>query len=361
MAEQEKNKTEKATPFKLQEAKRRGQVMKSLEFNSFFVIAGLLTVLYMWGKAAVDHGLRFGQLTLLQSGYVIFDIPNLMAWFQVVVLGTGLLLAPFFVVAVIVAIGGNMVQTGPIFSTHPLKPDLQRLNPVTGFKRVFSLKTLFEALKSVIKLVLFGSIAYLLISALLPKLIGLMHVDPKGYVPILMDESTRLIFKMAMALLVVAALDAAYTRWDFAKKMMMSQREVKEEVKRREGDPHIRAKIRELQREALKRAKSASRVPEADVLITNPTHYAVALRYVRGQSQAPVILGKGSGELALLMRRSAERHGVPIFERRSLAQSLFKEGRIDAPVPDGLFEPVARVYADLYARKPGDVRVEVRI
>ena len=361
MAEQEKDKTEQATPFKLQEAKRRGQVMKSLEFNSFFVIAGLLAVLYMWGSGVVTHGQRFGQLTLSQAGQVVFDIPNLMSGFQVVELGTATLLAPFFVVAVIVAVAGNLVQTGPIFTTHPLKPDLQRLNPVTGFKRVFSVKTLFEALKSVIKLVLFSFIAYLLISALLPSLIGLMHIDPKGYAPILMDESTRLIFKMVMALLVIAALDFAYTRWDFSKKMMMSRREVKEEVKRREGDPLIRAKIRELQREALKRAKSAGRVPEADVLITNPTHYAVALRYVRGQSQAPVILGKGSGELALVMRRTAERHGVPIFERRTLAQRLFHDGTIDAPVPVELFEPVARVYADLYAHKPGDVRVEVRI
>ena len=360
MAEQEQNKSQQATPFKLQEAARRGQVAKSLEFNSFAVIAGLLAVLYMWGEGVMRHGLHFGQLTFTQAGQVVFDIPTLMGWFQVVVAGTGMLLAPFFLVAVIVAIGGNMVQTGPIFSSHPLKPDLERLNPVAGFKRIFSMKVLFEGVKSVIKLVLFSLVAYMLLSALLPTFIGLMHVDPKGYAPILVAESTGLIFKLAMVILIIAALDLAYTRWDFSKKMMMSNREVKEEVKRREGDPLIRAKQRELQKEAAKRAKSASRVPEADVLITNPTHYAIALRYVRGSSEAPVILGKGSGTLALAMRRMAQQHAVPIFERRTLARQLFIEGTIDAPVPNALYAPVARVYADLYEKYPARVHVEVR-
>lgn len=360
MAEQEKDKTQKATPFKLQEAARRGQVAKSLEFNSFAVIVGLLAVLYMWGDGVIQHGLRFSQLTFSQAGQVVFDIPNLMNWLQVVVAGTGMLLAPFFFVAVIVAIGGNMVQTGPIFSSFPLKPDIQRLNPVAGFKRIFSMRVLFEGAKSVIKLVLFGLVAYMLLSAMLPTFIGLMHVDPKGYTPILIAESTGLIFKLAMVILIVAALDFVYTRWDFGKKMMMSHRDLREEVKRREGDPLIRAKLRELQKEAVKRAKSASRVPEADVLITNPTHYAIALRYVRGSSEAPVMLGKGSGTLALSMRRLAQQHAIPIFERRTLARQLFIEGAIDAPVPGALYAPVAQVYAELYEKFPAKVHIEVR-
>lgn len=359
MAEQEKNRTEQATPFKLEEAKRRGQVAKSLEFNSFFVIGGLLGILYMWGTGFVQNGLRHARHTFEQAGDMLFDIPHLMAYFRTIVMDTGSLVAPFIAMAVIVAVGANMVQTGPIFTAFPLKPDIQRINPVAGFKRIFSLKMVFEAIKSIIKLALFGMTAYIIISALLPTLIGLMHTDPKGYAPLLMDYSASLLFKLAMMLLIVAALDIAYTRWDHSKKMMMSRREVKEEVKRREGDPLLRAKLRELQKEAVKRAKSASRVPEADVLITNPTHYAIALRYERGRMHAPVILGKGSGELALHMRRLAERHGVPVFERRALARRLFTEGDIDAPVPGDLYEQVARVYADLYAHHPAAVRVEV--
>lgn len=360
MAEQEKNKTEQATPFKLEEAKRRGQVAKSLEFNSFFVIGGMLAVLYMWGSGFVQNGLRHARRTFEQAGDMVFDIPHLMAWFHAVAMDTSTLVAPFLAVAVIVAVAGNMVQTGPIFTTFPLKPDIQRINPVSGFKRIFSLRMVFEAVKSMIKLALFGATAYIIISALLPTLLGLMHTDPKGYAPLLMDYSASLLFKLAMVLLIVAALDIAYTRWDHSKKMMMSRRELKEEVKRREGDPLLRAKLRELQREAVKRAKSASRVPEADVLITNPTHYAIALCYERSRMHAPVILGKGSGDLALSMRRLAARHGVPIYERRALARNLFMEGDIDAPVPSGLYEQVARVYADLYASRPADIRVEVR-
>lgn len=360
MAEQEQNRTEQATPFKLTEAKRRGQVAKSLEFNSFFVIAGLLAVLYMWGGSFVQQGLRLERLTFDQAGSMVFDIAHLMAWFQVTAAETLFLLAPFFVVAVLVAIGGNMVQTGPIFTTFPLKPDPQRINPVSGFKRVFSMKMIFEAVKSIIKLCLFTLTAYLLITALLPELLGLMQTDPKGYAPLLLDEVTGLISKLIMVMLIIAALDFAYTRWDFSKKMMMSTREVKEEVKRREGDPLIRAKLRELQKEALKRSKSASRVPEADVLITNPTHYAIALGYDNQRMQAPVILAKGSGVLALSMKKLAARHAVPVFEQRSLARRLFSEAQVDAPVPADLFEPVARVYADLYAQRAAQARVEVR-
>jgi flagellar biosynthetic protein FlhB len=344
----------------MSEAKRHGQMAKNLEFNSFFVISGLLAVLYIWGTGFVQNELHHAHHTFEHAGDMVFDIPHLMAWFQTIVMDTGSLVAPFFAVAVIVAVGGNMVQTGPIFTTFPLKPDIQRINPVAGFKRIFSLKMVFEAVKSVIKLALFGMTAYIIISALLPTLLGLMHTDPKGYAPLLMNYSASLLFKLVMVILIVAALDFAYTRWDFSKKMMMSRRELKEEVKRREGDPLLRAKLRELQKEAVKRAKSASRVPEADVLITNPTHYAIALRYERGRMQAPVILGKGSAELALSMRRLAERHGIPIFERRALARRLFMEGDIDAPVPADLYEQVARVYADLYARHPADIRLEVR-
>lgn len=360
MAEQEQNRTEQATPFKLTEAKRRGQVSKSLEFNSFFVIFGLLTVLYMWGAGFVQHGLRLEQLTFIQAGDMVFDISHLMAWFRAIAAETGFLLGPFFVVAVLVAIGGNLIQTGPIFSTFPLKPDLQRINPVSGFKRIFSMKMVFEAIKSVIKLGMFSLTAYILIASFLPELLGLMHTDPKGYTPLLLNEVTGLISKLVMVMLIVAALDFAYTRWDFSKKMMMSQREVKEEVKRREGDPLIRAKLRELQKEAVKRAKSASRVPEADVLITNPTHYAIALGYDRDRMKAPVILAKGSGGLALSMKKLAERHGVPMFEQRTLARRLFSEGDVDVPVPADLFEPVARIYADLYARRAAQARLEVR-
>lgn len=360
MAEQEKDKTEQATPFKLREAKRRGQVMKSLDFNSFFAITGLLGVLFVWGEGLMRLSLVQAQKLFEHAAEAVYDIPHLVGWLEEITVAVGHFLAPFFLVAVVMAIAANLVQTGPIFSTFPLKPDVQRLNPVSGFKRVFSLRMVFEGVKNLIKLALFGLVAYLVMAGLLPSLIGLSYMDPKSYAPLLLDQASQLMFKLALVVLVVALLDFAYTRWNFAKKMMMSRRELKEEIKRREGDPHVRAKIRELQKEAAKRSKSIRRVPDADVLITNPTHFAVALRYQQGAMSAPWVIAKGAGETAEKMRLAAARHGVPVFERPVLARRLFRECDIDQPVSETLFEPVARLYAELYALQPARMQVGVR-
>lgn len=361
MVEQEKDRTEQATPAKLQEARRRGQVAKSLDFNSFVVIAGGLGMLYAWGDVFVQQALVIARTLLGQAGNIDFDIPYLTAWLHSMMVNIAYLLAPFFVTAVLIMITANIIQTGPTFSTFPIKPDLQRINPVAGFKRLFSLRVLFEGFKNVVKLVLFGMTSYFVLSSLLPELLGLMNIDPKAYAPLLLDQTAQLVFKLALVILIVALLDFIYTRWDFSKKMMMSRREIKEEVKRREGDPLIRAKIRELQKEAAKRSKSLARVPDADVLITNPTHFAVALRYEQGAMSAPWVIAKGANDIASKMRLAAARHGVPILERPLLARQLFRDGDIDQPVSDALFEPVARVYAELYAARPVPLRLEMQL
>lgn len=359
MAEQDQDKTEQATPFKLREARRRGQVAKSLDLNSFFLLAGALALFTMWGRNAVYQGLRLERSLLEQASSLSMEPLALMAWFASMVDGLVHLLAPFFLAVVVIAVLSNLLQTGPIFSFFPLKPDLQRLNPVAGFKRVFSMRLLFEGFKSLLKLGLYGAVAYAVLSALLPAVLAMMHQDPRGYTWLLLDQTSGLLFKLILVMMIVALLDMAFVRWDHGKKMRMSRREMKEETRRREGDPHVRAKLRELQREAVKRSKSVQRVPEADVLITNPTHIAIALRYVRGRDRAPQVLAKGAGETALVMREMAALHGVPVIENRPLARDLLAKGQIDKPVPESLYEPVARVYTEIYAARASSHRVEV--
>lgn len=359
MAEQEQDKTEQPTPFKLEEAKRRGQVAKSMDFNSFFMIAGLLIVVSIWGDRFVRQSLRLEQAVFEQAPVFSYDIPRLVGWFgELMVLGA-FLLAPFFVMAVIVAIFANMLQTGPILTFFPLKPDPKRINPVQGFKRVFSLRMLFEAFKSIIKLAMLGAVAYVMIQGLLPQLFGMMHIDPHVHPWVLMDHATALIFKLALVLLIIMLLDVAYVRWDYRKKMRMSSREVKEEVKRREGDPHVRGKQRELQREAAKRSRSLSRVPEADVLITNPTHLAVALKYERETMRAPRVIAKGAGTIAEKMKTLARKRTIPVVEQKPLAQRLFREVEIDEAIPESLYEPVALIYAETMAERTNETVVEV--
>lgn len=349
MAEQEQNRNEPATPFKLREAKKRGQVAKSLEANSFLIVAGLLAVVYIWGERMIVQQLNVDRILFNQAHLMSFEITSLMLLFKTVLFATLLAFSPLILVLLVLSIAGNLFQTGPVFTFFPLKPDIQRINPVAGFKRIFSMKLLFEALKSAIKVALFVAIVYYAMIAFMPTLFSLVQVDPHAYSRVVLDLISTLVFKLNVAILLIALLDLIYTRKEFAKKMRMSQREVKEEIKRREGDPHVRARIRELRKEAAKRSRSLQRVPDADVLITNPTHVAVALLYKRGSMLAPEVIAKGAGELAQTMKKMARTHRVPVIENKSLARRLFRKAGINSAVPESLFTDVAKILVAAYA------------
>jgi flagellar biosynthetic protein FlhB len=352
MAEQEQNRSEPASPFKLREAQKRGSVAKSLELNSFLLLSGFVGVLFFAGWHMVQRQLTVDQAILAQAHLVSYEWSSLFRWFSALTFNTLLTIAPFLLMLLIVGPVANIMQTGPIFSFYPLKPDWDRINPATGFKRLFSVKLLFEAIKTLVKLVLFGLVLYFFVKQLIVPLLGYMHVDPRRYPHMLLDLAVSLIFKIILVLAVIALFDLAYTRWDFLNKMKMSRRELREEVKRREGDPRVRSKIRELQKETLKRSKALRRLPEADVLITNPTHLAVAIRYERTSMLAPEVVAKGAGELASKMRLIARRHGIPIVEDRALARKLFRTVDIEQAIPESLYEPVARILIRLLPARP---------
>ena len=351
MAEEDQDKTEDASPFKLQEAKKRGQVAKSLEFNSMMVILGLLLITAIWAKGMIISLLDLNRSIFSNAHSLDFSIPSIVMWFEDILIGMFGVLAPLFVAMVVIAVAMNMFQTGPIFSFFPVKPDFKKLNPVTGFKRVFSKKMLFEAFKSLIKLAFFGTILFVVIRSLIPKISSLMMSDPDSYISALLSLSSQLILALALAIMLIAALDILYTKWDFGKKMMMSRRELKDEVKRREGDPHVKSKIKEVQREAAKRTESIKRVPEADVLITNPTHYAVAVLYDKNKMKSPVVISKGAGTLAQKIKYFAKKNNVPVIENKKLARLLFKETEIDHPIPESAFGDVAKVLVWAYTRR----------
>lgn len=359
MAEQEQSRSEAATPYKLQEAKKRGSVAKSIEVNAMVAIVALLLVLYTWGWAMVERQLRMDQRLLAHAHEVNFELGHFMSWLSGLLAETMYTLAPLFGLLAITAILANVMQTGPIFTLFPLKPDLDRVNPISGFKRIFSLKLLIEAVKSIVKLILFGSVLYIAIKNLLPDLMHLMQASPVTYAQSILAQVTSIIFKLVCVIAFIALLDLMYTRWDYANKMKMSRREVKEEVKRRDGDPRVRARIRELQRETLKRSKALGRVKDADVLITNPTHLAVAIQYVRGEMQAPSVLAKGAGELAGLMKGVARKHGIPVVENKKLARALFRQVDFDGPVPETLYPDVARLLVWVYAMREQNRREAV--
>ena len=352
---QDQDRTEEATPFKLREAKKRGQVAKSLEVNSLMALSLALLILVMMGESMFASELALSKYLFSNSHAINFEHINAVVFFERMTDSLVTIFWPMMFGFIVVGIIANMSQTGPIFSFFPLKPDIQRLNPVTGFKRLFSLKLLFESFKSVIKLALFATVVYFFIVGAIPSLLGMLDTGPEYYPVLLMGETKSLMGKMILVLLIIAILDFAYTRHEFAKKMRMSRRDIKEEIKRREGDPHVRARQKELQKEASRRSSSVARVPEADVIITNPTHLSVALLYKRGEMISPEVIAKGAGDLALKIRQIAKQHNVPIVENKKLARTLFKEVDINYPIPEKVFPVVAKILAWSFALRQGKI------
>jgi flagellar biosynthetic protein FlhB len=251
--------------------------------------------------------------------------------------------APYFLTLVVAAIAGNVLQTGPVLSAEPLKPDWSRVNPATGLKQLFSTRTLFNGLRAVVKLAFLAAVAWAAVKSLVPHFHLLARLSPGDVVRRLLDDLASLGLKMALALVLIALVDLAYTRREFAKRMRMSRRELRDELKHREGDPKIRARLRELRRELLKKATSLRKTRDADVLITNPTHLAVALRYVHGEMESPQLVAKGAGFLAAAMRNIAARHRIPVVQSPGLARALFHRLPLDRHVPPELYGPVARI------------------
>jgi len=360
MAEQEQNRTEQATPFKLEEARKQGQVAKSLDFNTLVMIWGLLGLGVIFGPSAWQQLAALSRDLFASSAELSLESIGALGWMSAVLRSFLGIMGPVIAVAAVLAILANFVQTGPIFTFVPLKPKGERLNPIAGFKRIFNKKMLFEAFKSLLKLVILGAIAVTFFSALWPQLPIAQNADTGEVQNWFAGHAVALLFRLGLALLLIGLLDLAFVRFKFGRDMMMSRREMKEEVKRREGDPLIRAKLRELQRENLKQSASVKRVPEADVLITNPEHLAIALRYERGSMAAPIMLAKGADSWAAEMRALARRHGIPIYERKPLARQLFQLGQLGQAIPPDSYLDVARIYADLDAKKRGLVEYEVR-
>ena len=348
MADQDADLSEQATPHKLAEARKKGTVPRSSDFNAMTMMAALVVTVYAGGWDALRQTLAMQQKMLADGGRQQWSVDAIAAWMGQLLTGMLHVLGPLFLTLVIVAVLTNLVQTGPVFSMHPLKPDWERLSPMTGFKRIFAMRTLFESAKSLVKLAILSTVAYLLVRDTIPGLMGLSAVAPKGYAHVLLMLVAALLAKLVLTLLVIALVDFGFTRWEFAKRMRMSKRDVRDESKNRDGDPRIRSRIRELRKEMLKRSKSMAKVSSADVLITNPTRLAVALSYAHGKSGAPQVVAKGAGELARKMRALAGRHGIPIVQNRDLARALFREVDYDGYVPEKWYPQVAKIMVWVY-------------
>ncbi len=348
MAEnQDLDRGEAATPFKLHKARERGQTPRSMDMVSSVAFLAAMLYLAAEGLDVAQAFLRIGQAALVQAGQL--DAHGMWPLVAGLMSDALLGLLPLFLLLPVAAFLGAIAQTGTVLSVQPLQMDFRRLDPAAGFRRIFSVRTLFEGLRACIKLLVLGTVAFAGLQALLPQFHALAAMSPGVFVATMAQDVSGLGLKMALALLVVSLVDVAFTRHEFGRNMRMSRRELKDEYRNREGDPRIRGRLRELRRELLRRSRALRNTRGADVVLTNPTHYAVALRYVHGEMEAPRVVAKGAGQLAAAMREIAARHRVAVVQNPALARRLFRDADIDDPIPVDTHAEVARILVWIFA------------
>lgn len=343
-------KTEKATPKKRQDARRKGQVAQSLEVPGSLVLLGTLCSLLVFGSFYRERIFAlFGDV--LQNRLTMEVTPDnvlrLLGGYTVQLL---LLLAPIFAVALVVAIATNFAQFGPLFTLELIRPNFNRLNPIRGLRNIFSLRSVVEFLKSAFKLLAVALVVYSVLWSERRRFLSLAHVSVLDIFAYAVDLTVRLALLVAGLLFVLAIADYGYQKYEYEKSLRMSKQDIKDEFKHQEGDPLVKSRIRERQRR-MAMSRMMQEVPKADVVITNPTHYAVALRYDGATMEAPQVVAKGVDYLAIRIREVARAHDVVIMENRPLARTLYERTEIGDTIPADLYHAVAEVLAYVYRLK----------
>lgn len=349
MAEESfQERTEQATPKKREEAREKGQVAKSRELASVAVLLTGVFVLY-WGSAFFYHHLTGILKYYLHEAAVHNITVNAMPGMGLYAMRQlSVTLLPLFLVLFAVAVLSNYLQVGSLLAWEAIVPKFSKLNPLEGIKRLFSAQSLMEFGKSLFKLVVVGWIAWDTMSSQMPRLVPLLDQTPGMILSYVSQVSFTLFWKVCLVMIFLAILDFMFQKWDFEKNLRMTKQEVKEEHKQTEGDPQVKSKIRSIQREMAMKRMMAD-VPEADVIITNPTHLAVALKYDSSSMEAPKVVAKGSGHVADRIRKLARENGVPVIENKPLAQSLYKLVDVGKVIPEQLYQAVAQVLAHVYS------------
>jgi flagellar biosynthetic protein FlhB len=340
-------KTEPATQHRREEARRRGQVARSPELNSFAVVFFGMVFLFFAGPVMIDsllqvtHGIFAGINTAPQTDA---DAVGYMR-----TLGGRILtiLVPLFAALVAIGVFVNATQVGFRFAPKALEPKLDKFNLASGLKRLFSRRSLVELIRDVLKLSLIGSVAYFAVRAEEKHFLILADLDTAGILAYLGGAVFRVGIKIVLSLFALSVFDYLYQRWDFERSIRMSKHELKEEMKQYEGSPLMRARIRQVQRE-LARLRMAKEIPGADVVVTNPTQLAVALKYDTESMSAPTVVAKGARLLAEKIREIARTAGVPIVENAPLARALYGAVEVGAQIPAELYRACAEVLAYVY-------------
>ncbi|EDL63959.1 flagellar biosynthesis protein FlhB [Bacillus sp. SG-1] len=343
-------KSEKATPKKRQDSRKKGQTAKSQDVNTAIIL--LAVFLFLTFSASYIGDVIFDLFRISFQDYMMMDLTqdSFMLIVMEVLQQVAILLGPIMLVALLAGLFSNYIQVGVMFTAEPLQPKLEKIDPIKGAKRIFSLRAIVELLKSILKIGFVGAITFVILWMNIDEVLGLSFKSAYDSLAAMASLTVQMGIAASLALLFLSVFDYLYQKYDFEKNIRMSKQDIKDEHKNAEGDPLIKSKIKQRQREMAMR-RMMQEVPEADVVITNPTHYAIALKYDENKSDAPYVIAKGVDYMAQKIKYIAGEHDIIMVENRPLARSLYDSAEIGDTIPEEFFKAVAEILAYVYRMK----------
>lgn len=345
-------KTEQPTSKKIRDARNKGQVVQSKDLNSAISLLAVFLGFTALSQFYVENLIGFYQYTmnLVEDTASLFTTNGIALYFSEAILMILKLSLPLLLIAMVSGVVVSYGQVGFLFTSEPLKPKLEKINPLKGLKNMFSMKSIVEMVKAIAISTLVLYVAYSYIIDHISELLITLELEVGSIVVVMWDLIYNVVIRCAILMFTIGVFDFVYKKRKNKKELMMSKQEIKEEYKQSEGDPQLKAKIKEKQR-AFAMGRMMQEVPKADVIITNPTHFAVALKYDTQLAEAPVVVAKGKDLIAQNIKKIANEHEVPIVENKPLAQTLYKTVDIGSYIPADLYEAVAEVLAYVYSLK----------
>jgi flagellar biosynthetic protein FlhB len=352
--EQFQERTEKATPRKRKKVREEGRVARSQELNSAVMLLLGTTAIYFMAPVLGDQLHKVMTTILRDAPLMDRSFNSILSFFSNRIVDFFIILAPIFAILAVIAYGINVLQVGILFSSKALEPKLDKLNIVNGFKRLISVRSLVELVRDVLKITVIAVVGYKIISSHMDTYFMLSDNTVSVFTGTMGTLALTTTLKIAAVLLLLALFDYAYQKYDFEKNIKMSKQEIKDEMKDTEGSPQIKQRVRQIQRDMVRR-RMMTEIPQADVVVTNPTHIAIALKYEADKMDAPMVVAKGERLLAERIKEIALESDVPVVENKPLARALFKMCDVGSYVPAKLYRAVAEVLAYVYRLRGTEV------
>ncbi len=352
----EPDKTEAPTPKRLSDARKKGNVPRSTDVTTAIILGtALLYVRFRWESMGQSLSSLIAESlgSLPNHDLSPHSVGDLLLRDGAVLLAVA---GPFCLTLLVVGLLVNIAQVGPMFTTETMRPNLGKLNPLTGFKRFFSAHVFVDLGKNLLKIAILVSIIWGLLVQRYPMIVSGWRMGPAKLAPLLADTAWQMVTRLLMALVSIAVADFAWQRFDYRRSLRMSKQEIKDELKQQEGSPEVKGEIRKRMRQAARR-RMMQQVPKATVVITNPTHFAVALLYDRETMPTPMVVAKGQDFVALRIRAIAEEHDVPIVENPPVARELYRVAEIGNIIPPVLYQAIAEILVTLQKVDPKKVHI----